>query len=154
MAQHLSFLKDLLGKRIRHVARLLYEYRSEIDSDDGGIEIGTDAGVVLLESDSDGESLRARASPWEDPFREPLSEDNRRYVDEHGKWQRVDVSMQEGYADLVGEPVTGVSLLKSEHGRIAGVRLSVPARSIWVVVGGDECHVRWAHPIGFTDVAG
>lgn len=153
MRQHHSFLDGLVGRRLTYVARVLYEYRGEIGADDGAIEVGTDRGVVLLEGDRDGESLRIRAEAWEDPFKEPLSEENRRYVDEHGRWRRVDVSKQQDYRDLIGERITRASLLTNEHGRIGGVRLSISTRDIWFVVEGDECHVRWAHPIGFVEGA-
>jgi hypothetical protein len=53
---------------------------------------------------------------------------------------------------LVGQELREVGLLENEHRRIAGVRLSTNGRSMWFVVEGDECHVYWAHPIGFFDV--
>lgn len=150
--QHLSCLDTLVGQRLSHFARVRFEYRGEIGADDGPLEVGIDGGVVLLEGDGDGESLRVLAEAWKDPFAEPLTDENRRYVDEHGRWRRVDVSNHEDYRALIRGRVAGASLLKNEHGRIGGVRLSISTRDLWFVVEGDECHVRWAHPIGFVEI--
>lgn len=150
MAQALSFLDELVGRQITLVSRVLYLHDGEIEPDDGPVEVGGDGYVVLLDGASDGESLRARREAWKDPFEGPLSGENELYVEKHGKWQRVDYSQQEPYAGLVGQRISEIVLLTNEHGRVAGIRLSVPGRTMWFVVEGDECHVRWAHPSGFT----
>jgi hypothetical protein len=152
MAQlHLS-ISDLVGKRLRRIGRVLYQRGSDIDAVDGPLELEVDGRTFLLDGAPDGESLRVREGAWEDPFKEPLSDENLRYIREHGKWHRIDCSQHEHYDTLVGQELREVGLLENEHRRIAGVRLSTNGRSMWFVVEGDECHVYWAHPIGFFDV--
>lgn len=154
MAQRLSSLSGLVGKRVVYITRVLYQHGGEIDPVDGPLEIGVDGQVVLLDGAMDGESLRVRDRAWDDPFKEPLTTENLDYVEEHGKWQRVDCSHHKDYEEFVGQVLTEVRLLRNERHRIGGVRLSVHSRSMWFVVEGDECHVHWAHPIGFTEVRG
>lgn len=149
--QSLSCLDEVVGSNLSGIARILYEFDGENEPDDGALELRTEGFIVLLDGSSDGESLRVRKAAWKDPFGEPLSPDNERYVREHGRWRRVDCSDLENYSDFVGREVTEFRTLINEHGRIAGLRLSVPGRTMWFVVQGDECHVRWTHPIGFTE---
>jgi len=144
-------LKAMVGGRITYIARVLYEYAGEIDPDDGAIEIGINDQVLLLDATADGDRLRVREGAWKDPFSEPLSEDNRRHIESHGKWRWVDCSHLNAYAELIGQPITSIAALMNEHGHLAGVRISVSSRSLWFVVHGDECRVYWAQPIGFKE---
>lgn len=146
-----SVLSALVGQRVTRVSRVLYRYRGAIESDDGPLELEAGGHIVLLEGAGDGECLRVKDGGWEDDFREPLSAENRAFLEECGKWERADCSMQEGYRDFVGHSLSDIRALKNDWGRIGGVRLSVAARSLWFVVDCDECHVYWAHPIGFTE---
>lgn len=147
-----SFVEGLTGLQITAIARVLYEFGGETDPEDGPVELRADDRVVLLDGEGDGERLRIQDAAWEAPFDGPLSEENRNYIRDHGKWGRVDCSRQGSYADFVGESLVEVSLLKNVHGRIAGLRLSASTRTLWFVVECDTCHVRWAHPVGFTEV--
>lgn len=153
MAKLPQSLGSLVGRRVRRLGRVLYEHRGEIGCD-GPLEIEADGCVVLLDGAGDGESLRIVGRPWIDPFEEPLSKENQGYLYEHGKWQRVDHSHREGYADFIGQVVEEMRLLENEHGRVAGLRLSAAGRSLWFAVEGDECLVHWAQPIGFTEPEG
>jgi hypothetical protein len=146
-----STLKSLLGKRLRAVARILFEHDGRIKSDDGPLELHLDDGTVfLLDGASDGESLRVRTAPWADPFEPPVSAENRLYIKEHGKWSRVEQSSEPKFASLIGKSISSVKILKNEFGREAGVQLSLEGTDLWFIVTGDECYVYWAHPIGFT----
>jgi hypothetical protein len=144
----------LVGQTVTRIARVLYEYKGEIDPVDGALELELDGHVVLFDGDADGERLRIRERAWEDPFKEPLSRENEEYVAEHGKWRLVDYSQQDPYTGFVGRPLTRVCLLENERGCVAGVRLAVASRSLWFVVEGDECHVYWDLPVGFSEAAG
>lgn len=151
MEQLAISLRNLAGKRITYIARVLYEHGAEIDPDDGAVEIGIDDQVLLIDAAAEGDSVRAREGAWKDPFTEPLGEDNRRYIEAHGRWRRVDCSQLSAYSELVGQPITGVAALVNEYGRIAGVRITAGSRSMWFAVHGDECRVYWAQPIGFRE---
>jgi hypothetical protein len=151
IVQPLSCLSRLIGQRIESIARVCYWHRGVADLADGSLEIKVAGEVVLLDGASDGESLRVRNGPWVDPFDEPVSTENLEYIAEHGRWQRVDCSIHEFYDDFLKEAITDVRLLENEHGRTAGVKISVPARSLWFVVEGDECHVHWGQPVGFSE---
>lgn len=140
----------MLGERVTHVARILYEHGGEIGERDGALEIRTDSRTLLLDGASDGESLRLRAGAWHDPFEHPLSDENRRYVEQHGRWVRVDCSELERYSELLGKELVEVVPLLNEHGSTGGLRLAVRDRTLWFVVEGDEGHVYWAPPPGFT----
>ncbi len=49
--------------------------------DGGPLELTfADGTVVVLDAGGDGESLVVLTGPWKDPFKEPVSEENRVYV--------------------------------------------------------------------------
>ena len=141
-----------VGRRVTGVARIFYEYRGSIDEDDGPLELALDGVPIVLDVAGDGESLQVRKQAWADPFEGPLSEENRLYVEEHGRWRRVDCSRAEPYAGLIGQIVTDSCALLNEFKKVAGVRISVSTGSMWFVVLGDESDVYWAQPIGFTEL--
>jgi hypothetical protein len=151
MAQPLSSINAIVGLTVTSIARVLYEYRGVIEPVDGALEIELDGRVVLLDATADGEQLRIREQLWEDPFREPLSPDNKAYVERHGRWRRVICSKDAPYSDIVGRSVGDVGFLENEWHRIGGMRITVGSRSLWFVVEGDECHVYWNHPQGFVE---
>jgi hypothetical protein len=145
-----SSLKSMPGRRLRAVARIFFECGGRIESGDGPLELYLDDGsVVLLDGAGDGESLRVRDATWADPFEPPISAENRLYIEQHGKWSRVEQSSEPRFASLIGEVISSVTILENEFGREAGVKLSIGGTELWFVIAGDECHVHWAHPIGF-----
>lgn len=149
-----SSLKSLPGRRLRAVARIFFEHGGRIEPGDGPLELYLDNGtVVLLDGAGDGESLRVRDAPWTDPFEPPISAENRLYIEQNGKWTRVEQSSEPRFASLIGEVISSVTILENEFGREAGVKLSIAGADIWFVIAGDECHVHWAHPIGFSSSA-
>lgn len=147
----LSSLKELEGKSLSRISRILFEHRGELDESDGAVELNAFGEVFLLDGAPDGQSLRLRRQAWIDPFTEPLSAENQSFVQEHGKWVRVDKSDEEKFASLVAKPISRVVALADEHGVISGVRITVEDSSMWVVVQGDECRVFWVHPLGFKE---
>lgn len=140
------------GKVLASIARVLYEHGGQLDTSDGPVELRfEDGGTLLLDGGSDGETLRTSSSPWRDPFAGQLSAANRAYIQEHGRWTRVDLSNEDAYRDLVGNDVVEMAPLFNEFGRLSGVKLATFDRTMWFVIEGDECHVRWAPPIGFSE---
>lgn len=145
----LASLKSLCGKRLHAVARILFEHAGRIDPGDGPLELYLDDGtVVLFDGSADGEGLRVQYAPWVDPFASPISEENRAYIEQSGKWSRVEQSSDPLFVDLLGEVISSVTILDNEFGREAGVQISIGGKDLWFVVAGDECHVHWTQPIG------
>lgn len=152
MVLPLSSLRKFIGKRILRISRVLFSRPGSLEpAEDGPLEIEIDGEVLLFDGAPDGESLRLRAGFWEDPFKGSLSMENAQYIKDHGQWRRFDCSNEAYFSDLVGQELADVRPLMNTWGRIGGIRLSVDARSLWLVVECDECHVDWVHPIGFTE---
>jgi hypothetical protein len=145
-------LDEVAGTRILSAHRVLYRGVDGRYSDYGALELCVGARTLLFDGAADGESLRVHDRPWVDPFAEPMSEENRRYVQEHGKWERVDCSAEKPYEDFIGQEITDVIALVNEFGRIAGVRISVRNCSLWFAVDGDESRVYTSRPSGFREV--
>lgn len=151
----LASLKSLCGKRLRAVARILFEHGGRVDPGDGPLELYLDDGtVVLFDGSADGEGLRFQFAPWVDPFEPPISEENRVYIEQSGKWIRVGQSSDPMFVGMIGEIICSVAMLENEFGRVSGVRISAGVKDFWFVVAGDECHVHWTRPTGFSESAG
>lgn len=96
-----------------------------------------DASVVYFKGASDGERLAIYPEPWEDPFAEPLSPENREFVRESGKWTKFDVSDQDSYAGFIGKKVIMVESIHNDVGNLAGVALFAPDGVIQFFIDGD-----------------
>jgi len=78
---------------VTRVRRVFYVFDDEVDREFGPVELTfSDGAAVVFDAGADGEALAVRRGAWRDPFAEPLSEANRSFVREHGKWTAFDVS--------------------------------------------------------------
>ena len=139
----LAALHDLADRRLRRLRRIHYQFRGDVDTTTGPIELTFDDGsVLLLDAGPDGESLGVGHEAWLDPFRPPLSAENRDYVDRFGKWTAFDVTDESPYATLIGQRVVAVDVRPSRRPDVAiGVVLRLQTAAIVVKVEGDELSV-------------
>jgi hypothetical protein len=108
-------------------------------SDRGPIELTfSDSSTALFDVGPDGEALRFEEARWRDPFTEPLSSENREFVERSGKWTAFDVSGQPPYAALVGQAVLDVQPILTPGGKITGAAMTTYACTIRVVTGADD----------------
>jgi hypothetical protein len=147
----------LVGRRVIGLRRILYLGPDGVRNDeDGALEISTDDGAsVVLDGSADGSSLRWTTGRWLDPFAEPLSDENRRFVESSGKWVAVDVAEWDGYDRLIGQPISAVvpitprwaridsaGWLPSDLDRVVGVHVVTVNGGLEAFSnGGDEFHV-------------
>jgi len=108
---------------IRRVRRIHYVYNGRPDTDFGPVELTIGERSFLFENGADGESLRVTETAWADPFAEPLSTENREFVERSGKWTAFDVSTVGRWAKLIGEPLSDVEAITDDGGKTTGVVL-------------------------------
>jgi len=142
-------IRSIQGETILGISRLAYVYQDEIDRNDGDVELVTTAGDFLLGS-VNGDDLRVLIGRWEDPFKEPLSEENLAYVHDHGCWRMFDCCETDPYREMIGQQMDEVQLLRNQFDDVAGVMILAGRVAMWFVVYGDECHVYWEKPDDFT----
>jgi len=145
-ARHMDTLQQLrsyVGRRITKIERLGYEFRGSQDIDNGDLQVWFNGDVLRFGVCSDGESLRVEEQPWKDPFAAPLSEENERYVETHGRSVLVDVSAEPGFDALIGQPLQEVLPLVNEFGKLIGVSLHVGPTVVDVHVEFDDLHLTW-----------
>ena len=153
IAQYHYFRKIAVGRRIVSVARIFYYHRGIVDDSDGPLELTLDTATVLFDVASDGETAKIEFDRWLDPFPEPLSIENRAYVEACGCWRRMDCSDSWPYSTVRGQLISGVCGLLNEFGHFAGVRIDTSNRSLWFVVKFDEAYVYWEAPDGWMESA-
>jgi len=132
-------LAALTGKTIVSIRRLHYVYKGRIDFESGGIElVFSNGSAALFGVGPDGEALGLREAVWRDPFEEPLSTENREFIEKSGKWTAFDVSKEPQYAPLVGRAVLEVQRVVMPGGKITGAAISTSAGTVRVIIGADE----------------
>ena len=140
-----NLLSNLQGCVVQQIRRIRYVVRGEITSDMGPIEIVfTDGSVVLLDAGSDGESLDAKSTAWVDHFAEPLSAENKRFVEESGKWTAFDVSAQQPYSRLISQRIVEVVPVRTLEDKIKGAMIRTARGVTQVEVDADEVSVNVA----------
>jgi hypothetical protein len=88
-----SLLSAAVGRTIVAIRRTLYVKPNGAVDDRGPIQVSFDDGRILLfEVGRLGEELAIETGPWIDPFAEPLTDENRSYVQLVGKWTDFEVS--------------------------------------------------------------
>jgi hypothetical protein len=138
----LTVLFELPGHFICKVQRILYVLKGEVAAENGPIEITFTGGpTVLLDAAPDGEALAVRPSAWTDPFADPLSVENREFVERSGKWTAFDVSEQVPYSHLIAEQVSEVIPVRTLDNKIKGATIKTAHCAIHVEIEADEVSV-------------
>jgi hypothetical protein len=140
-------LPHMTGKTISRIRRVHYVAPDTTNESSGPVEItfDEDRTILLLDAGSDGATLWFSSEPWEDPFREPLSDENREFVARSGKWTAFDVSTEPGYDALVGTAVQEVCELRASSGILSGMVIVAESGVLRAKVDADELFVDVFH---------
>lgn len=134
-----SLLSDTLGRTLVRIRRVLYTHRGAVTQGGGPLELTfADGTAVVLDAGGDGESLAVVAGTWSDPFEEPLSEENRAFVEKSGKWAAFEVSARDPVRRAVGSQILQVEEVRNPSKKIVGARFQVGDIIIRVSVDSDE----------------
>jgi hypothetical protein len=137
-------LSDYMGKRVSYVRQIFYTHGHDIDRSDCQLELSMDDSSVLrLSGGTDGQSVVVSFTPWKDVFQEPLSEENREYVERHGKWSIFDTSNEERNREIVHSTITDFCDIVDEHDQRRGVRIHIGHEYLSYIVDSDEGFVSW-----------
>jgi hypothetical protein len=135
-------LVEAIGAPICRVRCIHYVFNGQSDTDFGPVELTIGERTFLFDNEPDGDSLRVSQEAWVDPFSEPLTEQNRAFIETSGKWTAFDVSAEGSWTQLIGERLSAVEpvmddaekttgvVLRTEHGGM--LRLGVMADELFV----------------------
>jgi hypothetical protein len=119
-----------------------YVLEGFVTDDDGPLQVHFDSGALLrFDAGADGEMLRVDTIPWVDPFAEPLSGENREYVEQSGKWAEFDVSEEPPYSSLIGGTVDQVRLITLTDEKLVGIIFSIGSTELRASTGADNLQV-------------
>jgi hypothetical protein len=134
-----AVLVHLVGQQIVTIEQGFYVFDGVIKQSECLLQVRLDGGfTVHFWRRSDGETVRIVAAPWEDPFAEPLSDENRAFVEQCGKWTLFNTSATPNMAPLVGHTIRSVSLVRDHRGKMRGVQLEISSALLTYLVDGDE----------------
>lgn len=140
-----SAIATLRTNAIVQVRRIRYVMNDAIFISNGPLELTmTNGEALLFEPGEDGQTLRIRLQPWSDVFAEPLSDENRRFVQQHGKWTAFDVSGTPPTKDLIGRETRDVVTRTGRTGTLTGMTLVVGEVSLSIDVEADSLEVNVA----------
>ncbi|MTD56089.1 hypothetical protein [Amycolatopsis pithecellobii] len=100
-----------------------------------------DESTMFFDAAGNGEELELRSKRWEDPFKEPLSTENKKFVEGSGKWTAFDVSNKPPFSRLIYKEVIGVELIENRERKVVGVHFLLADGTIRVGVQADELYV-------------
>jgi hypothetical protein len=131
-------LAPMLGQRISGFRRLTFVFDDEVVNE-GALEIVVESGATYnLDSGSDGESLAISLDAWRDPFAEPLSDENRLFIAESGRWIARVIAAEDVLGHLIGARVLHLTPHLSPDGRVIGVALETSSGYLNADVDSDE----------------
>jgi hypothetical protein len=143
-AETWELVKAIVGRTVDKIYLVAYQFHDETKWENTPLQISfVDGSVLLLDAAGDGETLRAQASSWIDPFAGELSQANKEFVQTHGKWKLLDVSFQNSFSLLLNESVKSVNPIYDRFGALSGVQISIAEQYLNFVVEWDECHIFW-----------
>jgi hypothetical protein len=135
-------LRRMAGRVVLRVRCVYYEFQGSLDRSRGAFELTLDDGsVVVLDSASDGDSLRFDEGPWIDPFDGPLDEVNADFVAKSGKWTAFDVGDDPRFAALIGEKISDVRTIHDAMDKVIGVVFWVGSHDVRAEVRADDLYV-------------
>lgn len=137
-----SLLAELPGRFIQKIRRVMYVLKGKVTTEAGPIEITLADGIVLLlDVASDGEALSVKPSPWTDHFAEPLSPENREFIERSGKWTAFDVSQDMPYSKAIGQMVEDIITIKTPDNKVTGATFMMSTCVVQVQIEADEVSV-------------
>ncbi len=137
--------KDFIGSKVIsfHLIRYVAPDGS-IESSDVELELVCENDVLLrMATASDGERISISHEPWTDPFKEPICDENQRFIQKHGKWSFFDLSTQPPFSKIVGKSILAFEGLQNQFGVLAGVTITCGNETVCFCVDGDEGKLFW-----------
>ena len=139
--------ESTLGHVLVEVRRVHYVRAGEVISERGPLELTFDDGsVVLADCGGDGETLVLGTGPWADPFEEPLSEENARYVAAAGRWTVSALERADPLGQLIGQTVQSLTPTHDARGVLTGMRVHLGGATLSLRTGADELLVAVEQP--------
>lgn len=135
----LDKMRPIVGSRLTRVRRIYFVHGEEIDRSEGGVELTFSSGhVVFGDAGPDGDSMAVSYDQWVDAFAEPLSPENREFVETSGEHVAFDVSNEEPFKGLVGGDVMDVYEMLGASGKCMGYVFNVHGEMLVTWVNSDE----------------
>jgi hypothetical protein len=143
-------LSNFEGVRIGRIYRQHYVFGGTADERTGALQLNFDDGrTLLLDSGSDGESLRIKTDPWADPFLGPraLNKQNEEFVARSGKWTEFEITkdsdfpLQPDLRPFLGATIVPIRPRFVADGRVTGAYITTTAGVIRAEVEGDDLEV-------------
>ena len=135
-------LFNLVGRRLRGLARIHFCYGNQCDREDGPLEISFHDGVtVIMKSGGGGDFLVVEQEPWRDVLNGWSAEAISKHISEVGAYRRFDVTREAGYVGSGAEKLVGVLPIESKFGRLIGAEMLFGCTVVTMYCAADEEYV-------------
>jgi hypothetical protein len=143
-----KMISESIDKTVSRVDRVLYDFAGNTELEDGALQLSfQEGGVLFLDGGADGESLIVKNCEWVDPFMNAQTQDNREYIERHGKWSLHDVSGTDPFCRLVDKRLDAVKKVYNDNGILCGVGMRFESEWVFFIVAADMSVVVDSHRI-------
>jgi len=138
-------MPSIIGKMLIGIRRIVY-VRQEVVTDSGGpLELTFDDQTsIVFDAAGDGESLAVSSGTWIDPFAEPLSEENRTFIESSGKWTAFSVQAGDPLGRVLGNKILRIDDINNSSEKVVGIQIQAGNMVIQATVDSDALQVRVA----------
>lgn len=134
-----ALLEAKVGRMLVGVRRVQFVHRGTVQEFGGPLELTFDDGTaVVLDAGGDGESLALVPTKWVDPFQEPLSAENRDFVEQSGKWTAFDAKGREPWSRAIGNRVETIAGVRNSSDKLVGAQMQFGSVVVRVIVESDD----------------
>ncbi|MCA9918169.1 MAG: hypothetical protein KC445_09460 [Anaerolineales bacterium] len=143
MNQAWENIEKLKGKQIKGVHLVLFVHKKGRNWNDSLLQITfEDDSLVLLKGDGN-DNLIVQRSAWEDAFEGDLSEEDKTFIQENGKWSLFDVSGSQPYTKILKERIQAAHPIRNQFNRLTGVQLQIGDLYLNFVNVADQSRILW-----------
>jgi hypothetical protein len=146
-------LSGFEGARISRISRQHYVYKGSVDDRNGALQLEFgDGRTLLLDSGSDGYSLRIDRAPWIDTFLIPeaRTKENEEFIARSGKWTEFEITeettfpLEPDLRPFLGAVIQSIRPRLDEDGLVTGAQINTTAGHMRAEVEADELKVHAA----------
>ena len=127
------------------IRRIVYVRQGVVTDSGGPLELTFDDQTsIVFDAAGDGESLAVSSGTWIDPFAEPLSEENRTFIESSGKWTAFSVQAGDPLGRVLGNKILRIDDINNSSEKVVGIQIQAGNMVIQATVDSDALQVRVA----------
>ena len=140
-------MPSIVGKTLIGIRRIAYVHHGVVTDNGGPLELTfCDQTSIVFDAAGDGESLVVSSGAWIDPFAEPISQENRTFIENSGKWTAFNVQADDSFGRVLGNQILQINNINNSSEKTIGIQIQIGDMVIQVIVDSDALQVSSVDP--------